>query len=290
MWGIYSYIDVDDADSETHPFFIVVDGIVYSLSAFFETVILFLLSSSSIGVNAFRKSYLTAAGISIFLLSLFTLFGFMKEQESANKYFCISNLIAVRYTLTSVLYTIGFIYSRRTAPNRHAITRYVAFIVPVSMIKGIGRFIMANEHDFGYCVYDAGRLLCFTFFPSIVYLVLKRDSQYWTEDITQGRKCSSGSADEAVHQRGFLEETKKNELPDYKDVVIPKTELYYQSKLEESMGASLQLHIWRRKVVCVKVFQMDYLTRDSIMKFKDEANAMRRLRHDNIVRFMVSVE
>ena len=48
----------------------------------------------------------------------------------------------------------------------------------------------------------------------------------------------------------------------------------------------MQLHVWRRKVVCVKVFQMDYLTRSSILKFKLEANAMRSLRHDNIVRFM----
>lgn len=31
---------------------------------------------------------------------------------------------------------------------------------------------------------------------------------------------------------------------------------------------------------------MDYLTRDNIVQFKFEANAMRRLRHDNIVRFM----
>ena len=31
---------------------------------------------------------------------------------------------------------------------------------------------------------------------------------------------------------------------------------------------------------------MDYLTRSSILKFKMEANAMRSLKHDNIVRFM----
>jgi len=52
------------------------------------------------------------------------------------------------------------------------------------------------------------------------------------------------------------------------------------------MDTSLQLHLWRRKVVFVKVFQMDFLTRESVTSFKDEANAMRRLRHENIVRFM----
>ena len=52
------------------------------------------------------------------------------------------------------------------------------------------------------------------------------------------------------------------------------------------MDTSLQLHLWRRKSVFVKVFQLDFLTRDSITNFKSEASAMRRLRHENIVRFM----
>jgi len=70
-------------------------------------------------------------------------------------------------------------------------------------------------------------------------------------------------------------------------VVIPKSELYFYSKLTgERPDGSLQLHVWRRKIVCVKVFEMDYLTRDNITGFKFEANAMRRLSHENIVRFL----
>ncbi len=275
MWGLYSYLDVDDSADNASFIAVLLDAGAYSLSAFFETVVLFLLCSSSIGINAFRQSYVTSFFISIVLLVAFTLLALYRE--STPTWVCINNLIGCRYLLTSTLYIAGLIYSRKTAPTRHAISRYVWFIVPVSLIKACGRFAMAASVDAGYCMYDFGRLISFSCFPSVVYIALKRDSQYWTEDITKVDADYAGS---------FMDMTTKQELPNYADVVIPKTELYYRSKLDESPGASLQLHVWRRKIVCVKVFQMDYLTRDNILQFKFEANAMRRLRHDNIVRFM----
>ena len=137
---------------------------------------------------------------------------------------------------------------------------------------------MASDIDAAFCLYDLARFITYAFFPSVVYIALKRDSQYWTEDISRDRDMYSNS--------DFIDDTTKEELPNYADIVIPKTELYYRAKLKEDIGGSLQLHVWRRKIVCVKVFQMDYLTRDNILNFKYEANAMRILKHENIVRFM----
>lgn len=76
-----------------------------------------------------------------------------------------------------------------------------------------------------------------------------------------------------------------SELPNYKDVVIPKTELYYRSKLMEQVDVSVEIHLWRRKLAVVKRFKFDLLTRDNIKFFKAEANIFQRLKHDNIVDF-----
>lgn len=76
-----------------------------------------------------------------------------------------------------------------------------------------------------------------------------------------------------------------SELPNYKDVVIPKTELYYRSKLMEQVDVSVEIHLWRRKLAVVKRFKFDLLTRDNIKFFKAEANIFQRLKHENIVDF-----
>ena len=126
-----------------------------SLSCFFETVVMFLLSSSSIGVNAFRKSYVISFCISLTLLVAFVLTAIFCTPEHPN--IQINNLIATRYILTSMLYMSGYVYSIHNAPARHAIVRYVCFIVPVSLFKAAGRYMMASGVDAGYCVYDVGR-------------------------------------------------------------------------------------------------------------------------------------
>jgi hypothetical protein len=76
-----------------------------------------------------------------------------------------------------------------------------------------------------------------------------------------------------------------SELPNYKDVVIPKTELYYRKKLEERVDVSVEIHLWRRKLVILKRFRFDLLTRDNIKFFKKEANIFMTLSHQNIVTF-----
>jgi hypothetical protein len=76
-----------------------------------------------------------------------------------------------------------------------------------------------------------------------------------------------------------------SELPNYKDVVIPKTELYYRSKIMEQVDVSVEIHLWRRKLAVVKRFKFDLLTRDNIKFFKAEANIFQRLKHENIVDF-----
>ena len=74
-------------------------------------------------------------------------------------------------------------------------------------------------------------------------------------------------------------------MPNYRDVVIPKSELYYRHKIEERVDISVEIHLWRRRLVCVKRFKFDILTRDNIKFFKQEANIFRNLRNGNIVRF-----
>ena len=76
-----------------------------------------------------------------------------------------------------------------------------------------------------------------------------------------------------------------SELPHYKDVVIPKTELFYRSKLMDQVDVTVEIHLWRRKLAVVKRFQFDLLTRDNIKFFKVEANIFKRLSHENIVDF-----
>jgi hypothetical protein len=76
-----------------------------------------------------------------------------------------------------------------------------------------------------------------------------------------------------------------SELPNYKDVVIPKTELYYRSKIMEQVDVSVEIHLWRRKLAVVKRFRFDLLTRDNIKFFKAEANIIQRLKHEHIVDF-----
>jgi len=138
-------------------------------------------------------------------------------------YVCVNMLVCFRYILTSILYVGGLLYSRKTAPNRKAITKYVSFVVPLSLFKALGRLLMAFEIDSGFCIYDLARLVMYAVFPSIVYIALKRDSQYWTEDITKQEN----------HNSAFFHNTTKQELPNYADVVVPKTELYYMKKLGE---------------------------------------------------------
>lgn len=51
------------------------------------------------------------------------------------------------------------------------------------------------------------------------------------------------------------------------------------------MDTSVETHLWRRKIVIVKRFKFDFLTRDSIKFFKREANIFKVLKHENIVKF-----
>lgn len=74
-------------------------------------------------------------------------------------------------------------------------------------------------------------------------------------------------------------------MPNYQELVIPKTELFYRSTIVETVDMSVEIHLWRRKLACVKRFKFDLLTRDNIKYFKVEANIFKKLSHENIVRF-----
>jgi serine/threonine protein kinase len=83
----------------------------------------------------------------------------------------------------------------------------------------------------------------------------------------------------------FILQLTWSEMPNYQDFVIPKTELFYRSTIVETVDLSVEIHLWRRKLACVKRFKFDLLTRDNIKYFKDEANIFKKLSHENIVRF-----
>ena len=74
-------------------------------------------------------------------------------------------------------------------------------------------------------------------------------------------------------------------MPNYQEVVIPKTELYFRSILQERLDITVETHLWRRQLVVIKRFRFDFLTRDNIKYFKREANIFKVLKHEHIVRF-----
>ncbi len=57
--------------------------------------------------------------------------------------------------------------------------------------------------------------------------------------------------------------------------MIPKTELYLRKRLEERIETAIEVHLWRRNLVVLKRFKLDYLTRDNIKLFKKEASVGR---------------
>jgi hypothetical protein len=70
----------------------------------------------------------------------------------------------------------------------------------------------------------------------------------------------------------YVVQLTRTELPNYRDVVIPRTELYYRHKIEERVDISVEIHLWRRQLVVLKQFKFDILTRDNISLFKKEVH------------------
>ena len=43
-----------------------------------------------------------------------------------------------------------------------------------------------------------------------------------------------------------------------------------RKRIEDRMDTSIEIHLWRRQLVVVKRFKLDFLTRDNIKLFKKE--------------------
>jgi len=188
--------------------------------------------------------------------------------------------LLVRGCLTVVMNILALAFFRYTNSDRYAILRYSKYMIAIYTALVISRgcqlsldFQLAN---FGICALDLSELAHFFSFGPVVYLTLKRDCQYWSTDVDDDEE------DQLIHHTN---EMTWSELPNYKDVVIPKTELYYRSKIMEQVDVSVEIHLWRRKLAVVKRFKFDLLTRDNIKFFKAEANIFKRLAHENIVDF-----
>ena len=117
----------------------------------------------------------------------------------------------------------------------------------------------------------------FMLWGPLVYLVLKRDCQYWLADL-----------DGAENEETLLSCTQAmtwEETHAMQDILIPRSEIYFRRIIEEHMDVRVELHYWRRRLAVVKRFHFDLLTRENIKFFKHEALILNSLKHENIIDF-----
>lgn len=291
LWSLYEVFTFDDATRDLPPPSHMADGskvvstcAIYTLSTIFTTLIIMLLVTNSIGANTFRTAYVVAVSYGLLFGTVLALVIVFTPGPHSDRMLPQNvNLLMMCKNAIDLCFQLGaYLYTKRHAPDRRAVHHYVKFMAAMSVAFIVARilntsYLMHHLDTAGLCVMDVTQLIYFIGFPPVVYLTLKRDSQYWMHDLAddEERQAMIDWGAETVHQ----------ELPVFEDVVIPKTELYLRKRLEDRMAIAIELFLWRRQLVIAKRFKLDFLTRDNIKDFKKEANVIRRLTHENIVRF-----
>lgn len=293
VWGIYELFDFpDDLEDKSmdgrkyRRLFGLTRGLIFGFTSFLECAVLLLLCSPSVGFNAFRTYWVVSSswGLATFLSICLTT---ALTPGESNYVFSYRNYVMV-IILRSAL-TIGFnvftlwYFGIRSSNERPAVIRYSNYLIFLYSATLIGNLCLVSRRsetaNFGLCLADLTEIVHFGTFASVVYLALKRDCQYW----------SSGFGEEEEEEKMTFvlknDELTWSELPNYKDVVIPKTELFFRSKLQERLDITVETHLWRRQIVVVKRFRFDFLTKDNIKYFKKEANIFKVLKHEHIVKF-----
>lgn len=293
VWGIHELFDLPDDleegamdDRKYKRLFGLTRGLIFGFTSFLECAVLLLLCSPSVGFNAFRTYW----GVSSFWGGMNFLTICLTSTLSpgeANYVFYYSNYVKVivaraAVTIAFNIFTLWF-FGIRVSKERPAVIRYSNYLIILYSATLIGNLCLLSRRletaNFGLCLVDITEIIHFGTFCSVVYLALKRDCQYW----------SSGFGDEEEEEAMTFvmmnDELTWSELPNYKDVVIPKTELFFRSKLQERLDITVETHLWRRQIVVVKRFRFDFLTKDNIKYFKKEANIFKVLKHEHIVKF-----
>lgn len=255
-------------------------------SNFLEFYVVLLLATDDIGKKSYKFAVVVASVTTIlYIICIIVIVMFAPGRTSI--YWPLENL-AILYTardfVLALLHAGAWYYSRGLkidAPVNRTLRKYFVFVAWVYMGFGISRSMLLTDSHFivnlGICGDDLMRFVQFFAWGPMTYLALKRNCQYWAVDLDlEENEETLKSHTEAM--------TWSSEATKW-TCVIPKTEIYFRKKLEERMDISVELHFWRRRLVVVKRFKFDLLTRENIKLFKNEATVFKQLVHPNIVSF-----
>ncbi len=261
---------------------------VRGFTNFLELYIVLLLVSENIGTKAYDFAWKVAFGTSgAYALVIFIIIVWFPGETSI--YWPLKNLAtlyAMRDAVTSIIHGAAYLYTRNKR-KEHAINQtmgaYCGLMTITYAALFIGRVCFLSDNfaavNFGICFVDITCFLQFLFWGPLVYLVLKRDCQYWLADLDP-----EGDENEET-LISYTEAMTWNETAQMQDIVIPRSEIYYRKLIEEHMDVRVELHYWRRKPAVVKRFHFDLLTRENIKFFKREALILNSLKHENIIDF-----
>jgi len=300
IWFVQKVFDVnnnvDDADDDvaqtkddfqTHGMTIISNISTHGLSCFLEMMIVLLVCKRSVGQEAIdRLWWLSAYYTAVFCVCIVAIC-FLDAGARSNywpPFRHLQILYNIHNLLNIVVYLFAIYYCRETGitkerPDGHRFLLYMIWMNTVFVIAGVlldSRSVEAV--NIGICGWDLVNIYRFATFAPWVYFVLKRDCQYWGLDV-------DGEDEDEVSLLQSTNDAAWQEGASYQDIVIPKTAIYFRKKLEEHFDTAVELHFWRRRLVIVKRFQFDFLSRENIKCFKQEANIFRKLTHPNIVQF-----
>lgn len=301
IWFIQKVFDVnnnvddgdDDAnrqkeDVQTHGMTIISNICTHGLSCFIEIMIVLLICKRSVGQSAIDRLWWFSFYYTFAFSICIACICFLDPGARSDywpPYRHLQTLYNVQNLFKIIVYLMAIYYCRETGitnerPDGHRFLLYMIRMNTVFVISGV---LLESRHsetvNAGICGWDLVNIYRFATFAPWVYYVLKRDCQYWGLDI-------AGADDE--EEVSLLQSTNDaawQEGASYQDIVIPKTAIYFRKKLEQHFDTTVELHFWRRRLVIVKRFQFDFLSRENIKCFKQEANIFRKLEHPNIVKF-----
>jgi len=255
-------------------------------SNFLEWYVVLLLAADDIGEKSYRFAVVIAIATTIlYIICIIAIVMFDPGRTST--FWPLENL-AILYTvrdfLLAALHAGAWYYSRDRkldAPVNRTLRNYFVRVSWIYMGFGVSRAMLLTDGHFavnmGICGDDIMRFVQFSIWGPMTYLALKRNCQYWAVDLDlEENEETLKSHTEAM--------TWSSEATKW-TCVIPKTEIYFRKRLEERMDISVELHFWRRRLVVVKRFKFDLLTRENIVLFKNEATVFKRLAHPHIVCF-----
>jgi serine/threonine protein kinase len=262
--------------------------IVRGFTNFLEVYIVLLLVSDNIGTLAYVNAWKIALSTStVYAAAIFIIIVWFPGETSI--YWPLRNLAvlyAIRDFVTVAGHAAAYFYTRDKRKEHTVNQTMGAYFGLMSVSYAalfIGRVCFLTDSfgavNFGICFVDLTRILQITFWGPLVYLVLKRDCQYWLADV------DPEGEDNEETLISYTEAMTWNETAQMQDIVIPRSEIYYRRTIEEHMDVRVELHYWRRKLAVVKRFHFDLLTRENIKFFKREALILNSLKHENIIDF-----